>query len=193
MLRGPTARVRGPSTFGGLDSVSIHLLSLWLSTSRRLISMGGSYAMSFEFWRQLRANELLCARRFDLDEAPESVQRGDPVLSFSLRPFCRRQVRVEQSSSANREHGNWNPGHTIRDLILSGNWALFSRIIFGFVQILTTNRQIKKRECQCGHRDAVEQDRRVNWVCAVPAQGSVNLALEWTVTVSPAGAQVVGL
>jgi hypothetical protein len=38
-----------------------------------------------------------------------------------------------------------------------------------------------------------EQDRRVSWVCAVPAQGKMNLALEWTVTVSPAGAQVVGL
>jgi hypothetical protein len=36
-------------------------------------------------------------------------------------------------------------------------------------------------------------DRRVSWVCAVPAQGKINLTLEWTVTVSPADAQVVGL
>jgi hypothetical protein len=38
-----------------------------------------------------------------------------------------------------------------------------------------------------------ETDRRVSWVCAVPAQGKINLTLEWTVTVSPADAQVVGL
>ncbi|KAF7360580.1 hypothetical protein MVEN_00789300 [Mycena venus] len=38
-----------------------------------------------------------------------------------------------------------------------------------------------------------EQERRVNWVCTVPAQGKINLALEWTVTISPADAQVVGL
>ncbi|KAJ6588627.1 hypothetical protein B0H19DRAFT_1216361 [Mycena capillaripes] len=38
-----------------------------------------------------------------------------------------------------------------------------------------------------------EQDRRVAWVCTVPAQGKVSLMLEWTVTVSPADAQVFGL
>jgi hypothetical protein len=38
-----------------------------------------------------------------------------------------------------------------------------------------------------------ETDRRVSWVCAVPAQGKINLTLEWMVTVSPANAQVVGL
>jgi len=38
-----------------------------------------------------------------------------------------------------------------------------------------------------------EQERRVSWVCAVPAQGKINLALEWTVAVSPADARVVGL
>ncbi|KAJ6588623.1 hypothetical protein B0H19DRAFT_923139 [Mycena capillaripes] len=38
-----------------------------------------------------------------------------------------------------------------------------------------------------------EQDRRVAWVCTVPAQGKVSLTLEWTVTVSPADARVIGL
>ncbi|KAJ7038001.1 hypothetical protein C8F04DRAFT_388256 [Mycena alexandri] len=38
-----------------------------------------------------------------------------------------------------------------------------------------------------------EADRRVSWTCAVPAQGKINLSLEWTVTVSPANAQVIGL
>ncbi|KAK7039642.1 hypothetical protein R3P38DRAFT_2901055 [Favolaschia claudopus] len=38
-----------------------------------------------------------------------------------------------------------------------------------------------------------EQDRRVSWVCAVPAKGKINLTLEWTVTVSPADARVIGL
>jgi hypothetical protein len=38
-----------------------------------------------------------------------------------------------------------------------------------------------------------EHDRRVSWVCAIPAQGKINLAPARTVTVSPAGAQVVGL
>jgi hypothetical protein len=38
-----------------------------------------------------------------------------------------------------------------------------------------------------------EQDRRVSWVCMVPAQGKISLALEWTATVSPADAQVIGL
>ncbi|KAJ7913867.1 hypothetical protein B0H13DRAFT_1612159 [Mycena leptocephala] len=38
-----------------------------------------------------------------------------------------------------------------------------------------------------------EQDRRVSWVCTVPAQGKISLALEWTVTVSPADARVIGL
>ncbi|KAJ7183536.1 hypothetical protein C8R46DRAFT_1067220 [Mycena filopes] len=38
-----------------------------------------------------------------------------------------------------------------------------------------------------------EVDRRVSWMCAVPAQGKISLSLEWTVTVSPANAEVVGL
>ncbi|KAJ7640734.1 mucoidy inhibitor A [Mycena polygramma] len=38
-----------------------------------------------------------------------------------------------------------------------------------------------------------ERDRRVSWVCTVPARGKVNLAMEWTVTVSPADARVIGL
>ncbi|KAJ7119756.1 hypothetical protein C8R44DRAFT_672693 [Mycena epipterygia] len=36
-------------------------------------------------------------------------------------------------------------------------------------------------------------DRKLNWICAVPSQGKLNLALEWEVTVSPASAQVIGL
>ncbi|KAJ7657604.1 hypothetical protein B0H17DRAFT_1097651 [Mycena rosella] len=36
-------------------------------------------------------------------------------------------------------------------------------------------------------------DRKVNWICSVPAQEKINLALEWEVTVSPASAQVMGL
>ncbi|KAF7360582.1 hypothetical protein MVEN_00789500 [Mycena venus] len=38
-----------------------------------------------------------------------------------------------------------------------------------------------------------ERDRRVSWVCTVPAQGKITLALEWTVTISPADARVVGM
>ncbi|KAJ7480628.1 hypothetical protein FB451DRAFT_1556210 [Mycena latifolia] len=41
--------------------------------------------------------------------------------------------------------------------------------------------------------EALGLDRKVNWICAVPPQGKINLALEWEVTVSPASAQVVGL
>ncbi|KAJ6498227.1 hypothetical protein DFH09DRAFT_945554 [Mycena vulgaris] len=41
--------------------------------------------------------------------------------------------------------------------------------------------------------EALGLDRKVNWICAVPAQARINLALEWEVTVSPASAQVVGL
>jgi hypothetical protein len=36
-------------------------------------------------------------------------------------------------------------------------------------------------------------DRKLNWICSVPSQGKINLALEWEVTVSPATARVVGL
>jgi hypothetical protein len=38
-----------------------------------------------------------------------------------------------------------------------------------------------------------ETDRRVSWVCTVPAQGKINLTLEWTLTVSPADARVIEL
>ncbi|KAJ6459732.1 hypothetical protein C8R47DRAFT_1180717 [Mycena vitilis] len=38
-----------------------------------------------------------------------------------------------------------------------------------------------------------ERDRRVSWVCTVPARGKVYLAMEWTVTVSPADVRVIGL
>lgn len=41
--------------------------------------------------------------------------------------------------------------------------------------------------------EALGLDRKVNWICSVPPQGKINLALEWEVTVSPASAQVVGL
>ncbi|KAJ6555010.1 hypothetical protein DFH09DRAFT_1365962 [Mycena vulgaris] len=41
--------------------------------------------------------------------------------------------------------------------------------------------------------EALGLDRKVNWICAVPAQGKINLALEWEVNVSPANAHVVGL
>jgi hypothetical protein len=40
--------------------------------------------------------------------------------------------------------------------------------------------------------EALGRERKVNWVCAVPAQGKINLALEWEVT-APASLQVVGL
>ncbi|KAJ7474652.1 hypothetical protein B0H11DRAFT_2429073 [Mycena galericulata] len=36
-------------------------------------------------------------------------------------------------------------------------------------------------------------DRKLNWICAVPSQGKLNLALEWEVTVTSASAQVAGL
>ncbi|KAJ6554999.1 hypothetical protein DFH09DRAFT_577671 [Mycena vulgaris] len=36
-------------------------------------------------------------------------------------------------------------------------------------------------------------DRKLNWICAVPSQAKINLALEWEVTVSPASAHVIGL
>ncbi|KAJ7205272.1 hypothetical protein GGX14DRAFT_522742 [Mycena pura] len=36
-------------------------------------------------------------------------------------------------------------------------------------------------------------DRKLNWICAVPSQGKLNLSLDWEVTVSPASAQIVGL
>jgi hypothetical protein len=36
-------------------------------------------------------------------------------------------------------------------------------------------------------------NRKLNWICSIPSQGKINLALEWEVTVSPATAQVVGL
>ncbi|KAJ7776833.1 hypothetical protein DFH07DRAFT_797953 [Mycena maculata] len=36
-------------------------------------------------------------------------------------------------------------------------------------------------------------DRKLNWICSVPSQGKINLALDWEVTVSPASAQVLGL
>ncbi|KAF7367401.1 hypothetical protein MSAN_00802700 [Mycena sanguinolenta] len=40
--------------------------------------------------------------------------------------------------------------------------------------------------------DTLGRDRKLNWVCAVPAQGKINLALEWEVT-APARVHVVGL
>ncbi|KAJ7644814.1 hypothetical protein FB45DRAFT_1116673 [Roridomyces roridus] len=36
-------------------------------------------------------------------------------------------------------------------------------------------------------------DRKLNWICTVPAQGKMNLALEWEVNVTPASTKVVGL
>ncbi|KAJ7149203.1 hypothetical protein C8R43DRAFT_925110 [Mycena crocata] len=36
-------------------------------------------------------------------------------------------------------------------------------------------------------------DRKLNWVCTVPAQGKINLSLDWEVTVSPANTQIMGL
>ncbi|KAJ7659863.1 hypothetical protein B0H17DRAFT_992415 [Mycena rosella] len=36
-------------------------------------------------------------------------------------------------------------------------------------------------------------DRKLNWLCSVPSQGKINLALEWEVTVSPARAKIIGL
>lgn len=41
--------------------------------------------------------------------------------------------------------------------------------------------------------DTLGLDRKLNWVCTVPAQAKINLSLEWEVTVSPASAQVIGL
>ncbi|KAJ7149160.1 hypothetical protein C8R43DRAFT_888233 [Mycena crocata] len=41
--------------------------------------------------------------------------------------------------------------------------------------------------------EALGLDRKLNWICAVPSQGKINLALEWEVTVSPANALVFGL
>ncbi|KAJ7480596.1 hypothetical protein FB451DRAFT_1556197 [Mycena latifolia] len=41
--------------------------------------------------------------------------------------------------------------------------------------------------------EALGLDRKLNWVCAVPAQGKINLLLEWEVAVSPASARIVGL
>ncbi|CAK5279898.1 unnamed protein product [Mycena citricolor] len=35
-------------------------------------------------------------------------------------------------------------------------------------------------------------DRKLNWICSVPAQSKINLSLDWEVTVSPASAQVLG-
>jgi len=40
--------------------------------------------------------------------------------------------------------------------------------------------------------EALGRDRKVNWVCSVPAQGKINLALEWEVT-APASVQIAGL
>ncbi|KAF7325553.1 hypothetical protein MKEN_00404700 [Mycena kentingensis (nom. inval.)] len=36
-------------------------------------------------------------------------------------------------------------------------------------------------------------DRKINWICGVAPQTKVNVSLDWEVTVSPAGLQVVGL
>jgi hypothetical protein len=36
-------------------------------------------------------------------------------------------------------------------------------------------------------------DRKLNWICAVPSQGKINLSLDWEVNVSPANARLVGL
>ncbi|KAJ7239018.1 hypothetical protein B0H12DRAFT_1136594 [Mycena haematopus] len=40
--------------------------------------------------------------------------------------------------------------------------------------------------------EALGRDRKLNWICTVPAQGKINFALEWEVT-APAGVQVAGL
>jgi len=40
--------------------------------------------------------------------------------------------------------------------------------------------------------EALGVDRKVKWVCSIPAQGKINLSLEWEVT-APARATVVGL
>ncbi|KAJ7037477.1 hypothetical protein C8F04DRAFT_952804 [Mycena alexandri] len=40
--------------------------------------------------------------------------------------------------------------------------------------------------------EALGVDRKVKWVCSIPAQGKINLSLEWEVT-APASATVVGL
>lgn len=39
---------------------------------------------------------------------------------------------------------------------------------------------------------ALGKDRKLNWVCAVPAQGKINLALGWDV-VAPASLSINGL
>ncbi|KAJ7100439.1 hypothetical protein C8R44DRAFT_716544 [Mycena epipterygia] len=49
---------------------------------------------------------------------------------------------------------------------------------------------VDEPDCQV---ESLGLDRKLNWICAVPAQGKLNLSLEWEVTVSPASAQVVGL
>ncbi|KAF7340150.1 hypothetical protein MVEN_01933500 [Mycena venus] len=40
--------------------------------------------------------------------------------------------------------------------------------------------------------ETLGRDRKLNWLCAVPAQGKINFALEWEVT-APASAHVLGL
>ncbi|KAJ6555017.1 hypothetical protein DFH09DRAFT_1038356 [Mycena vulgaris] len=36
-------------------------------------------------------------------------------------------------------------------------------------------------------------DRKLNWICSLPSQAKINLALEWEVTVSPANVHIIGL
>lgn len=40
--------------------------------------------------------------------------------------------------------------------------------------------------------EALGRDRKLNWICAVPAQGKINFALDWEVS-APANVQVLGL